>query len=99
MTNKNKKYSFKKTKLISLIILFVFLVSVVFFIHPFGKPGAVKMDDYFIENAQRQTGSNNVVSSIIFDYRGLDTLGEATVLFAAVLGISLISMKKFSISK
>jgi len=59
-------------------------------IHPFGKPETVKMDDYFIKNAQTQTGSNNIVSSIVFDYRGLDTLGEATVLFAAVMGIFLI---------
>jgi len=45
------------------------------------------MDDYFIENAQSETGANNVVTSIVFDYRGFDTLGEATVLFTAVVGI------------
>ncbi len=61
-----------------------------FLLHPFGQPMATEMDDYFIKNAQNQTGNNNVVSSIVFDYRGLDTLGETTVLFAAVLGVSLI---------
>ncbi len=94
MANKNKKYYFKKTKIISLVILSIFLVLIAFFMHPFGRPEAVRMDDYFIKNAQRQTGSNNVVSSIVFDYRGLDTLGEATVLFAAILGVSLIFTRK-----
>jgi len=94
MISKNKKYNFKKAKIISLIILFTFFLLILLFIHPFGRPRAVKMDDYFIKNAQLQTGSNNVVSSIVFDYRGLDTLGESTVLFTAVMGISLILMKK-----
>jgi len=53
----------------------------------FGDPVISEMDDYFIENAQKETGSNNVVTSIVFDYRGFDTLGEATVLFTAVVGV------------
>lgn len=93
MTNQ-EKYNFKKIKLITLTILSFFLISAVLFIHPLGEPKAVKMDNYFIKNAQKQTGANNVVSSIVFDYRGLDTLGEAAVLFTAVLGISLIFVKK-----
>ncbi len=28
--------------------------------------------------------------SVVFDFRGFDTLGEATVLFAAVLGAGMI---------
>jgi len=32
----------------------------------------------------------NVVSSIVFDYRGFDTLGEEFILFAAVMGIALL---------
>ncbi|MDR0993269.1 MAG: hypothetical protein LBN38_01695 [Verrucomicrobiota bacterium] len=57
---------------------------------PYGEPEQTHMDDYFLLNAQRDTGANNVVTSIVFDYRGFDTLGEATVLFVAVVGISLI---------
>jgi len=48
------------------------------------------MDDYIIENAQEETGSNNVVTSVVFDYRLLDTLGEATILFTAVTGVLLL---------
>lgn len=77
-------------KKITLIILFAFLLGVALSLHPFARPVSTEMDDYFIQNAQRQTGSNNVVSGIVFDYRGLDTIGEAAVLFAAVMGVSLI---------
>lgn len=48
------------------------------------------MDDHIIENAQNETGANNAVTSVVFDYRGFDTLGEATVLFTAVAGVILI---------
>ena len=48
------------------------------------------MDDYIIDNAQTETGENNAVTSVVFDYRGFDTLGEATVLFTAVAGVILV---------
>jgi len=34
------------------------------------------------------TGAANVVTSVVVNYRGLDTLGEVTVLFVAALGLS-----------
>jgi len=56
----------------------------------FGNPAYTDMDDYMVENGQVLTGGNNIVTDIVFDFRGFDTLGEATVLFTAVLGIGLI---------
>ncbi len=60
---------------------------------PFGRPAVTDMDDYFIQNGQQQTGANNIVTSIVFDFRGFDTLGEATVLFTAVLGVGMMFRK------
>jgi len=71
---------------------------------PLGHPGVMKdrgsavtdtaniftMDDYYIRNGQAETGSNNIVASVVFDYRGFDTLGEATVLFLVVSSISML---------
>ena len=37
--------------------------------------------------AASKTGSVNLVTGIIFDFRGYDTLGEATVLVTAVIGV------------
>jgi len=77
-------------KKIFLAILVIFLIWAAISIRPFGTPAEAQMDNYFLENGQEETGSNNIVSSIVFDYRGLDTLGEATVLFTAVTGIVLL---------
>ncbi|MGA1821045.1 MAG: hydrogen gas-evolving membrane-bound hydrogenase subunit E [Thermoplasmatota archaeon] len=47
-----------------------------------------QMDDWFLNNTQSNaTATQNAVTAIVFDYRGFDTLGEATVLFAAVTGV------------
>jgi multicomponent Na+:H+ antiporter subunit B len=41
--------------------------------------------------AERHT--TNVVGVTVFDYRGIDTLGEEFILFAAVVGVSLLLRK------
>ncbi len=43
-----------------------------------------------LENAPVQTGAANVVTSVVWGYRGYDTLGEATVLFTAVIGVVML---------
>lgn len=43
-----------------------------------------------LRDAPRTTGSANIVTSVVWDYRGYDTLGEATVLFTAVLGVAML---------
>ena len=52
------------------------------------------MDDYFIANAQGEAAANNVVTSIVFDYRGFDTLGEGAVLFTAVISVAALFRKR-----
>jgi hypothetical protein len=48
------------------------------------------MDEYFMDHSQdKETSTNNAVTAIVFDWRGFDTLGEATVLFSAVCGVLL----------
>jgi multisubunit Na+/H+ antiporter MnhB subunit len=41
--------------------------------------------DYLARSAE-QTGAANVVMAVILDYRAYDTLGEATIIFVAILG-------------
>ena len=41
----------------------------------------------FLTVVEELTGGTNVVNTILVDFRGLDTLGEITVLFAAALGL------------
>lgn len=71
---------------IFLAIVIAVLITAALLIHPFGEPPS-EMDDYIIVNTQAETGANNAVTAVVFDYRGYDTLGEATILFAAVTGV------------
>jgi multisubunit Na+/H+ antiporter MnhB subunit len=56
----------------------------------FGSPSHDEMDSYMIDNGQELSAANNIVTAVVFDFRGFDTLGEATVLFTAVLGVTLM---------
>lgn len=55
----------------------------------FGKP-LMDVSSRYIERALTDTGAANIVSSVILDYRAYDTLGEATVLFTAVIGVMAV---------
>jgi len=51
--------------------------------------------DYYAKNTAADLGAANIVTAIIVTYRGLDTLGEVTVLFltAAIVGLVLAREK------
>lgn len=53
---------------------------------PFGEP-LMTVSRFYPIDAISGTGAVNVVTSVILDYRAFDTLGEATVLFTAVIGV------------
>lgn len=55
----------------------------------FGQP-IMRVAKNFIETGQAKTSATNLVTSIILDFRAYDTLGEATVLFTAVIGALVI---------
>jgi multicomponent Na+:H+ antiporter subunit B len=48
----------------------------------------------YLREGLQKTGAANIVASIILDFRGYDTLGEATVLFCAILGALTILRRK-----
>jgi multicomponent K+:H+ antiporter subunit A len=49
---------------------------------------ATTISEYFTANAKPRGGGDNVVNVILVDFRGLDTLGEITVLAIAAIGIA-----------
>lgn len=53
---------------------------------PFGEP-LMRVAQTYVDQGLVQTGAANVVASVILDYRAYDTLGEATVLVTAALGV------------
>ena len=74
--------------LLSIVILYFFTVS----IHSLDSLGtsSLRMADAYIEGAAGKTGSANLVTGVVFDFRGYDTMGEAVVLVTAVLGVLTI---------
>lgn len=83
----------KKLAFVFLILFFAYLLVGFASLRQFGDPRYEDMDSYITENAQEKAGANNIVASVILDFRSLDTLGEATVLFSAVAS-SLVVIRR-----
>lgn len=54
------------------------------------SPASTHVSPRFIEDAAAETGALNMVTAVLADYRGYDTLGETAVIFAAGLGCLVI---------
>ena len=60
---------------------------------PFGTADAVihkHVAPRYLAESIKETGVPNVVTSVLADYRGFDTLGETTVIFTAGIGVMLL---------
>ena len=64
---------------------------------PFGEAVMDRIKDApsltYVAQGLSKTGAANVVTAILLDFRGYDTLGEATVLFTSILGAVVILRK------
>ena len=58
-----------------------------------GSPASTHISPVFLENSVLQTGTPNVVTAILMDYRSLDTLIETIVIFTAGIACALILRK------
>lgn len=57
-------------------------------------PANIHISPYYIENALQDTNTPNLVTAVLADYRGYDTLGETVVIFAAGLACILILLRR-----
>ena len=76
--------------IVAVVILGGLLCGMFEAIHQFGAPRETAMDDYFLRHALSDRSAQNVVTSMVFDFRGFDTLGEAAVLFTALSSIGAL---------
>jgi multicomponent Na+:H+ antiporter subunit B len=53
-------------------------------------PARVHIVPQYIEDAAEQTHTPNIVTAVLADYRGYDTLGETVVILTAGLAVILI---------
>jgi len=75
---------------VGFIVVFLFVAIKAFKDLPeFGYP-IMRIANIYLKEGLVKTGASNIVASVILDFRAYDTLGEATVLFTAVIGVLAI---------
>jgi multisubunit Na+/H+ antiporter MnhB subunit len=86
---------------VSIVIVFaIFLagIKILETLPAFGAPifaeAAGAASQTYVREGLQETGAANLVASVILDFRAYDTLGEATVLFTAIIGATVILRKK-----
>ena len=87
------KTGFTRGNFINMIAALVFMGFLVYFfseaigsLHVFGEH-PLRMAETYVKDGAEKTGAANLVTGILWDFRGYDTLGEATILFTAALGV------------
>jgi len=58
------------------------------------SPASTHVSPYYLQNSLQDTATPNVVTSVLADYRGYDTLGETTVIFTAGMACILLLRKR-----
>jgi len=83
-----------ETVIAIIILLSIFVLSIFALkdLPSFGEP-IVRVAERYLSRAGVETGAQNIVTSVILNYRVYDTLGELTVLFTAILGALTILRK------
>jgi len=78
-------------KIISFILLIVIFVGIYFALAqiPYGK-NKMNVSKHYINKGLKENGAANIVTSVVLNYRGFDTLGEITILFIGAVGLGLI---------
>ncbi|MCL2617544.1 MAG: hypothetical protein FWD98_00680 [Defluviitaleaceae bacterium] len=74
----------------------VILLITVNYLPEFGSPYNPAVNEVYlryVEMGVYDTGSLNMVAAVLFSYRSFDTLGEAFVLFTAVIGVIILMRK------
>jgi len=73
--------------------MFYFFMNAIESLDPFGMH-SLRMADSYVNGAVESTGSVNLVTGVLFDFRAYDTMGEAVILYTAALGtLTLLRIK------
>ncbi|MDA3954686.1 MAG: DUF4040 domain-containing protein [Bacteroidales bacterium] len=95
-TREELKVKIDTQQIINISLALIFMLVLVFFfaraiesLNPLGQH-TLRMASAYVGDPAAKTGSANLVTGILFDFRGYDTLGEATILFTAAIGVLTI---------
>ena len=76
-----------------LISLFFFLYMLLPLMGIEGPSDLLPLAKKYVKDGPAELGAQNLVTSVVVTYRGLDTLGEVTVLFIATAGVGFFLRK------
>lgn len=95
-TREELKVKIDRQQIFNISLAFIFMLILIFFfvqatdmLNPFGQH-SLRMASAYIGETAAKTGSANLVTGVLFDFRAYDTLGEATILFTAAIGVLTI---------
>ena len=81
--------------LATLFFITVFLVSAYITLRRlpgFGN-SLMNVSKFYVNEGAARVGMDNVVASITLNFRAYDTLGEATIIFAAIIGVLAVARR------
>jgi multicomponent Na+:H+ antiporter subunit B len=83
------------------IFVFVFLSGAYVVLGQLPRLGnpVMRVSQGYTEQCLKTGGASNIVSAVALDFRAYDTLGEAAILFAAVIGVSTVMRRIGRIKK
>jgi multicomponent Na+:H+ antiporter subunit B len=70
-------------------LLISILVVTIMNVNTFGEH-SIGVGQHYLDQGVEEAGGTNLVTNIVLDYRGYDTLGEVTVLFTATTGVAAL---------
>ena len=83
--------------LITVILTAVLLAYATVDMPDFGdpsSPASTHVSPEYIQEAYEKTATPNIVTAVLADYRGYDTLGETTVIFTAGVVCMMLLRRK-----
>jgi len=95
------RYGFFARRVVPVVIVVILAVFSVRMFADFPEFGQPVMDRFadapsntYLREGLEETGAANIVTAVLLDFRAYDTLGEAAVLFCAVVGALSILRRK-----
>jgi multicomponent Na+:H+ antiporter subunit B len=92
-TQKEIEVKTDRRSILNLVTVFIVIAGMFYFfllaienLDPLGAH-TLRMSETYVNGAVEKTGSVNLVTGVLFDFRAYDTLGEAVILYTAALGV------------
>lgn len=83
----------KRILIIAALVGFAIMIApLITDVEPLDELGMVA--ERYVQGAIDELGAQNIVTAVVVTYRGLDTLGEVTVLFIATAGVGYLLRKR-----